>query len=403
VEFTEIGKRLNVEHILEGSVRKAGNRLRITAQLIKVSDGFHLWSERYDRELTDVFAIQDEISQAITAKLRARLSVNRQAVKQPTENIEAYNLNLKGRYSRSKLTPDNLAKSKEYFEKAIALDPNYAAPWHGLAAIYGASATLGFSPPRTAIEQSRRPILKALELDNTLPEAHAHLAGISAWEYDWKGAERGFLRALEFGPSIRDVLFLYSYFYLIPMRRLDEALAAMQKEQELDPLSSAAYVYLGYIYILLKHYDRAIELSRNALELDPNTPAAYSFIGYAHTMKGEPDEAIRIYDTIKPFLRSIPLLQGDLGTVYAMAGRTSEAHRILEELHTAARNAYVPALPFALIHLGLGEIDECFDWLYKAVDNREPTISHVTCVPMYDPLRSHPRYKALLRKMNLES
>jgi TolB-like protein/Tfp pilus assembly protein PilF len=401
-DITKIAEALRVSNILEGSVRKSGNRIRVTAQLIEASKGIHLWSERYDRELTDVFTIQDEISQAITQKLKARLSGDRHSVKRPTENIEAYNLNLKGRYYRSKLTPDNLAKSKEYFEKAIELDPNYAAPWHGLAAIYGASATMGFSPPRTAIEQSRRPILKALELDDKLPEAHAHLAAISAIEFDWKRAERGFLRTLELGPNIWDAWYLYSFCYLIPMGRLDEALGAMQKAQELDPLSSSAYFTLGYIYTLLKQYDHAIELCRNALELDPNLPSAYGFTGFAHIMKGEPDKAIRIYDVIKPLLRSIPLLQGVLGTAYAMAGQTSEAHRILEELHTTARNTYVPSFPFAEIYLSLGEIDECFDWLYKAVDDREPTISHVTCNPIFDPLRSHPRYKALLRKMNLE-
>ena len=402
VDISQIRDKLKVQNILEGSVRKSGNRVRVTAQLINTADESHIWSERYDRDLTDVFAIQDEISQVISEKLRVQFSGDRQAVKRPTENIEAYNLNLKGRYYRSKLTPDNLAKSKEYFEKAIELDPNYAAPCHGLAAIYGASATMGFSPPRTAIEQSRRPILKALELDDKLPEAHAHLAAISAIEFDWKRAERGFLRTLELGPNIWDAWYLYSFCYLIPMGRLDEALGAMQKAQELDPLSSSAYFTLGYIYTLLKQYDHAIELCRNALELDPNLPSAYGFTGFAHIMKGEPDKAIRIYDVIKPLLRSIPLLQGVLGTAYAMAGQTSEAHRILEELHTTARNTYVPSFPFAEIYLSLGEIDECFDWLYKAVDDREPTISHVTCNPIFDPLRSHPRYKALLRKMNLE-
>ena len=252
VDISQIRDKLKVQNILEGSVRKSGNRVRVTAQLINTADESHIWSERYDRDLTDVFAIQDEISQVISEKLRVQFSGDRQAVKRPTENIEAYNLNLKGRYYRSKLTPDNLAKSKEYFEKAIELDPNYAAPWHGLAAIYGASATMGFSPPRTAIEQSRRPILKALELDDKLPEAHAHLAAISAIEFDWKRAERGFLRTLELGPNIWDAWYLYSFCYLIPMGRLDEALGAMQKAQELDPLSSSAYFTLGYIYTLLK-------------------------------------------------------------------------------------------------------------------------------------------------------
>jgi serine/threonine protein kinase len=182
-DITKIAEALRVSNILEGSVRKSGNRIRVTAQLIEASKGIHLWSERYDRELTDVFTIQDEISQAITQKLKARLSGDRHSVKRPTENIEAHNLNLKGRYYLFKLTPDGLAKSKEYFEQAIAMDPNYASPWHGLAAMYGTSGIMGFTPPWTVVEKSRRAILKALELDNNLPEAHAHLGGMRVFEF----------------------------------------------------------------------------------------------------------------------------------------------------------------------------------------------------------------------------
>ena len=354
--------------------------------------------------MTDVFAIQDEISQAITEKLRARLSGDRQVIKRPTENIEAYNLNLKGRYYRSKLTPDSLAKSKECFEKAIALDPNYAAPWHGLAAIYGTSATMGFSQPRFAIEQSRLPILKALELDNTLPEAHAHLGGMWAVEFDWRGAEREFLRALQLGPSIWDVWYLYSFFYLIPKQRLEEALAAMRKAQELDPLSPVVNANLGYIYMLLKQYDQAIGLCKNALELDSNLPAANTYLGFAHIVKGEQDEAIRICDTIKPSLGRVPVVQGGLGYVYAMAGRIGEAHRILEELQIAARNSYVPAWSFAVIYMGLGETEKAFDWFDKAVEEHSPLIlsSSFYMFLNYEHLSSHPRYKALLVNPHIE-
>jgi adenylate cyclase len=401
-DIRKIAEVLGVANILEGSVRKSGNRIRVTAQLIEASKGVHLWSERYDRDLTDVFAIQDEISQIISEKLRARLSGDQRAVKRPTENIEAYNLYLKGRYYFFKLTPDGLAKSKEYFEKAIAADPKFASPWHGLAAMYGTLAILGIAPPRTVVEQSHHAILKALELDNNLPEAHAHLGGMRVYEFDWRGAEKEFLQALKFSQSSMDVWFLYSMCYLLPMQRLEEALAAMQKAQELDPLSPNIHSYLGNIYIIMRQYDRAIEHYRNALELNPQLPMAIVFLGAAHILKGELDEGIRITEAAAKLEAQIPLLKGTIGWAYAKVGRTSDARRFLEELQMAAAKSYVPAINLAYIHSGLREIDECFDCLYKAVDNREPTIVQFIFFPGFDPLRSHPRYKALLRKMNLE-
>ena len=402
-DITKIAEALRVSNILEGSVRKSGNRIRVTAQLIEASKGIHLWSERYDRELTDVFTIQDEISQAITQKLKARLSGDRHSVKRPTENIEAHNLNLKGRYYLFKLTPDGLAKSKEYFEQAIAIDPNYASPWHGLAAMYGTSGIMGFTPPWTVVEKSRRAILKALELDNNLPEAHAHLGGMRVFEFDWRGAEREFLQALELSRSSVDVWFLYSMYYLVPMGRLEEALAAMQKAQELDPLSPSIHANLGNICNLMGQYDRAIEHCRNALELAPHHFASHVYIGSAHMFKGEFEEGIRSIEAAVKLAGQFPIFQGTLGWTYAKAGRTGEARRLLEELKTAACKSYVPAISFAYIYDGLGEVDECFDWLNKAVDDRELTALHMICHPGFESLRSHPRYKALLRKMNLEA
>jgi serine/threonine protein kinase/Flp pilus assembly protein TadD len=402
VDIGQIRDKLKVQNILEGSVRKSGNRIRVTVQLINTADESHLWSERYDRDLTDVFAIQDEISQVISEKLTVQLSGSKTPVKKPTENIEAYNLNLKGRYYLSKLTPDNLAKSKEYFEQAIATDPDYASPWHGLAAMYNVSGMMGDTPPRAANEQSRRAILKALELDNTLPEAHSHLGGLLANEFDWKGAESRMLRALELGPNSSHVWSIYSLYYLLPTGRLEEALAAMLKTLELDPLSPASHAFLGSIYIMMRQYDRAIEQYRNALELNPHWPVALSSLGSAHIVKGELEEGIRLYETNKSLLDRIPLFHGNLGYAYAVAGRTAEAHRILEKLHSIARKDYVPAKNFAEIYLGLGETDKALDWLYKAVDEGHGMISYIHQSPEWDPLRSHPRYKALRRKMNLE-
>jgi len=401
VDIGQIRDRLKVQNILEGSVRKSGNRIRITAQLINTADESHLWSERYDRQMTDVFAIQDEISQVISEKLRVQLSGTKTLVKKPTENIEAYNLNLKGRYYLFKIRPDSLAKSKEYFEKAISIDPDYASPWHGLAAMYSTLGRFGITPPRTANEQSRRAILKALELDNTLPGAHAHLAGLLACEFDWTGSEREFLRAQELGPGILEVWILYSIYLLIPMQRLEEALAAMRKAQEIDPLSPNVHANLGSIYIFMGQYDRGIELCRNALELDPNYFLANFYLSYAHIMKGKPDEAIRIFETMTHMLGRISFIQGFLGYAYAMAGQTNKAFQILEELHTVARTEYVPAPSFAWIYMGFGEIDKAYDWFDKGVEERNSLLLYINIFHNIEHFRSHPRYKALLRKMNL--
>jgi tetratricopeptide (TPR) repeat protein len=235
-----------------------------------------------------------------------------------------------------------------------------------------------------------------------LPEAHSHLGGLLALELDWTGAEKEFLRALELGPRTLDVWLLYGLYYLIPTQRLEEALVAYQKAQEKDPLSPIVQANLGYLHILMSQYDRAMELCRNALELAPDYFLANLFLGLAHIMKGEPDEAIQIYEKATHSLGQSPYIQGALGYAYAMAGRTSEAHRILEELRTTAQTAYIPALSFAWIYMGLGEIDKAFDWFDKMVEERGMVSFFILFTQNIGHVRSHPRYKALLRKMNLK-
>jgi eukaryotic-like serine/threonine-protein kinase len=278
-DITKIAETLRVSTILEGSVRKAGNRIRVTAQLIDASRGSHLWSQRYDREMTDVFAIQDEISQAIAEKLRLGLAADRPLIKCHTGNVEAYNLYLKGRFHFLKFAPESVAKGRELFEQAIAVDPNYAPPWHGLAQYYHWLGSTGRMPPKAAMEQCRHAVLKVLELDEMLPEAHATLAMLLAGEYDWKGAEREFRRALELGPDNSESWIGYCGCYLVPMRRLDEAATAAQRALELDPLSPGSQMYMGAQYLFLKQYDRAIVQYRNALDLDPNFPLTHLWLG----------------------------------------------------------------------------------------------------------------------------
>ena len=399
-DIRRIAEVLGVANILEGSVRKSGNRIRVTAQLIEANKGGHLWSERFDRDLTDVFAIQDEIAEAITDALKVKLSVAPSARRQYEPNLAAHEAYLKARYHLQSLRPDSLTLCKEYFEQAIAMDQHYASPWHGLAAYYHVLGTLGSMLPKIANAQSKQAILKALELDNMLPAAHAHLASLLAIEFDWKGAEKEFHLAFKLSSNSSDVWHLYGIYYLMPMRRIEEAHAAMQRAHELDPLAPNLKAYLGFSYILMKQYDQAIAQCRSVLELDPYSHLANLCLGSAYLWSGKLDEGVQAIEEATNLLGHP--MNAYLAWAYAMAGRTSEARSLLDELRLAAQKIYIPAWAFATIYSGLDEIDECFNWTFKAIENQEFFISMLINDPGFDPLRSHPRYKALLRKMNLE-
>jgi len=401
VDVREIGTRLNVEHVLEGSVRRSGNRIRVTAQLVMASDGYPLWSQRFDRDMTDVFAIQDEISQAIVEKLRVRLVADRPLVKRHTENVEAYNLYLKARYQLLRFTPEGLAKSKEYYEQALALDPEYALAWHGLAGFSNVLGMAGFMPPKAANAQAEQATRKALQFDDQLAEAHAMMGALRASEFDRKGAELEFTRAVALDPASVDVLRWYDHYYLGPMKLWDEAVAAYLRALETDPLSPSLQAQLGYIYCLKRQWDRAITQCRTALDLDPQF-WVYILLGSCYFHVGKHDDAIRAMEKQAQVLGRSSFALGNLGWAYASTGRTAEALKLLEELQDRAQQQYTPSWSFAVIYQGLGEMDKAFDWFEKAVDERDPLMLHVHVHPNYDPLHTHPRYPALLRKMNLE-
>ncbi|MBN2318733.1 MAG: protein kinase [Acidobacteria bacterium] len=402
VDVREIGAKLNVENILEGSVRKSGNRIRVTTQLISVSNGYHLWSERYDREMTDIFDIQDEICRAIVEKLRIQLTAGHQLVKRHTENLEAYNLCLKASYHLSKGVPESVAKSREYYEQAIALDPKYALAWYGLAYFYYILGFLGYMPTKAAYAESNRAAEKILELDETLPEAYALIGMFRASNYQWKEAELEFHHALELNPKSEGAWVLYDYYCLVPLGRLDEAVAASEKAAELDPLSPFLQWRLGYRYYLARQWDRAIKQCCNALELDPTYIFAHCHLGLSHLQKGEHDEAIRTIETAVQLAGRGPFLLGALGAIYAKAGRIEEARKILMELEDLNQKTYVQPSSFPWICSELGEMDKAFDWWEKAVDEHEGLIIHFHLDPTYDLLHAHPRYPAILRRMKLD-
>jgi serine/threonine protein kinase/Tfp pilus assembly protein PilF len=399
-DITKIAEALRVNTILEGSVRKAGNRIRITAQLIDATRGTHLWSERYDREMTDVFAIQDEISQVIADKLR--VSQGRSPVKRYTDNLDAYNLYLRGRYYYLMMTPDGFAKSKMYLEQAIAMDPDDALAWFGLAQTYWFSGFLGFTQPKAIYAEVLQATLKALELDDMLPEAHAMMAILRFSDFDWEGCEREFRRARELGPEPAFVLWAYSSFYLSPMGRIDEAIATCRKALELDPLSPLLQWWLAYGYFCARQHDRTINQCRNLLELYPNYWHAYILTGVSNMAKNRIDEAIQAFETAVQHGGRDTTALAYLGLARGFLRRFSEATAILDELNVLAREKYVPPTNFAWVYFGLGEGEKAFDWLEKALEEKDGMVMNVLRAS-HPSIHSHPRYHALLRKMNLEA
>ena len=407
-DVREIGARLNVEHILEGSVRRVGNRLRVTAQLVKASDGYHLWSQRFDREMTDIFAIQDEISQAIVEKLRVRLSADRLLVKRHTENLTAYDLCLKARYHLFKLTQEGREAGRQYCEQAIALDPNYAMAYVVLAESHLWSAFWGSTNPREAFPRAKSAALEALRLDDTIADAHSALGTVlGSGEFDWHGAEREFRRALELNPSSEavryDYAWCFSMWFLLPLGRVEQAVTEMRRALELDPLDPFYNSLLGYLLDVTRQFEPAVAQLQHAIDLDPTFFFSYWFLSISYAYKGRLDEAIAVSEKANELSGGHALTLGTLGSHYGRAGRTAEARQLLEKLTARRRLTYVPSSAIAWVHAGLGELDESLEWIAKGIEDRDPTlVTALKSGPTYDRLRSHPAFPALLRKMNLD-
>jgi serine/threonine-protein kinase len=404
VDVREIGAKLDVGHILEGSVRKAGNRIRVTAQLIKVADQSHLWSERYDREMTDVFAIQDDISRAIVDNLRVRLVAGRPLVKRHTENVEAYNLLLRGRHCALRMTRESLAKGKEYLDQAIALDANYALAYADRANCYFASAFWGFMVPKEALPKAKSAALAALKLDDSLAEAHSIWGVVSGTsDFDWAGAERECRRAVQLNPASPIVHYDYGFFCLRPMGRLEEALAELRLAVELDPLSALYNTLVAYVNYARGEYDVAIGQFRLAMDLDPGWHMPHWLLATVYQHLGRFKEAIAPAQKACELSGRMAQTVGILALAYGLAGRQGEARALLEELTTQRCTTYVPPWAIAVAYRGLGEVGQALDWLEKGVEERDLLlVTGLKCDPRYISLHGHPRYQALLRKMNLE-
>jgi len=393
VKIAEIARELGVEHILEGSVRKAGNRIRVTAQLIKAADGYHLWSQRYDSEMTDVFAIQDEISTAIADQLKVHLTGR----KRPTTNVAAYELFLEGRHNWSRGASE---KARECYEKAIALDPGYAPAYAGISESYMQSATR-LADPAEAIPKIEAAARRALELDSTLADAHSMLGNVSAFSYRWDEARKHFLRGMELSSGAIHNRAGYVLWYLVPQGLLEEALREADRAASLDPLSPLRPALKGAALFYSRRFDESAEWFRRTLDMSPRNPTFAIYLGRAYAYQNQFERAIAaVEQAIQDTGRWAWTLFG-LGTVHALAGHTGGAHRVLEELHQLAQSKYVPPSFVARLHAQLGEKDAAFEWAGKALEQRDPNLLWIKVEPAFDSLRSDPRYLALLEKMNL--
>jgi TolB-like protein/Flp pilus assembly protein TadD/predicted Ser/Thr protein kinase len=408
-DIRKIAEILGVTNILEGSVRKAGNRIRVTAQLVTAADGSHLWSERYDREMTDIFAIQDEISQAIAEKLRIRLSPGHPRVKRYTENLAAYDLCLKARYYILKMTQEGRETGRRYCEQAITLDPSYALAYVVLAESYLMNAFWGSTDPREAFSRAKSAALEALSLDDTIADAHSALGTVlGSGEFDWHAAEREFHRAQELNPSsvaVRyDYAWCYAMWFLLPLGLVEQALTEMRRALQLDPLDPFCNSLLGCLLYLARQFEPAVAQLRHAVELDPTFFFSYWLLSVAYQLSGQLDEAIAAAQRANELSGGHAVTMGVLGAVYGRVGRIAEARQLLAELTERRRSIYVPASALAFLYGGLGEQETTLQWIARSIEERDPIIvTSLKISPTFDPLRSHPRYRALLRKMNLEA
>ena len=402
-DLQEIGSRLGVRAIFAGRVQQIGSSLIIKTELVDIANEAQIWGEQYRREMIDIFTLQVEIAENISEKLRLKLSgeEKKQLAKCCAVNTEAFQFYLKGRYFvTTKRTEEWIKKGIRYFQKAIDLDPNYALAYSGIAEAYGflASSTGGWSP-RKAYPKSKVAAFKALELDDTLGEAHCSL-GFSYLLYDWDfaEAERQFSRAIVLSPNYPNAHDGYG-FYLKAVGRHAEAIEKCKAAQKLDLLSPFAHVSLGYAYYFARDYDRAIDECNKALEMDKYSTFAYRNLGLAYLQQGKFESATGALGKAATFSSGGLAFESYLGFAYAAAGKKTEAIETLANLRDIAKQRYVSAYNFAMIHLGLGEFDDAIEWLEKAVEERSGFLPFLNVEPMLDPLRENSRFQDLLRRI----
>ena len=404
IDVRDVGQQLKVGSILEGSVRKSGNKLRITVTLVNVADGFCLWSAKYDREMSDIFAIQDEISHAIVAALKITLRGAAEApiAHRATGDPDAYNLYLQGRFFWNKRTAEDLQKGIACFKQATDLDPQFAAALAGLADCYATQAIYGLKAPADAIPLARAAAQKALVINNRLAEAHASLGCIRAvYDWDWQGAEKEFQRAVEISPRYGTAHHWYATNCLLPLRRFDQARAELQAACDLEPLSLVIRTTVGLQFFLERNHDEAVEALRKVVALDENFGMAHFFLGQVYIEKQMFTEAIAELEMAATLAGYSSEAITVLGAAYAGAGDKEETLRRLKELKQRSRTGYVSPLLFTQLLLARGEKDQALHYLKQAREIRACDLIWLDVRPAFDDLRHEPGFVEICRELGL--
>lgn len=397
------GREQQVDAVLDGGVQKSGDRLRITVRFLRVADGHTLWTKHFDENFTDIFSLQDRVSEKIAGLLVAKLTEQEQTLltKRHTDNPQAYELYLKGNHSSG--TEERLKQNIEFFQRAIKLDPGYALAYAGLADAYmKLGGPHGYRAPRETFPQAKEALMKALELDGTLAEGHTLLATYKLfYEWDWSGAEWELKRAIQLDPNNSSA---HEWFgiYLQSRGRFDESLVEKKLARKFDPINPGIIANVGYTLFFARRYDEAMEQYRKALELRPNYAWCYVALGESYLQKGMYGEAIVEVNKalgLDGDTRTIAIL----GYAYALAGKHDEARKLLSQLEELSKRKYVPTFFIAIIYVGLGEKDRAFEWLDKAYQERNANLVNLNVQPIFDPIRLEPRFGNLLRKVGLSS
>jgi TolB-like protein/DNA-binding winged helix-turn-helix (wHTH) protein/Flp pilus assembly protein TadD len=398
----QVARELNVDGIVEGTVQRSGDRVRVTAQLIYAPTDRHLWTESYDRELKDVLTLQDDVARAIANEIKVTLTPQEQmslAAVRPV-NPAAYEAYLKGRYYWNKRTAEGITKALDYFQQAINQQPDYGLAYSGLADCSSGLTWHGFASPTEALPRAKAAALKAVEIDPTSGEAHASLALVLSHQRNWAAAESEFKRALQLSPRYANAHHWYGD-YLSVVGRHDEALVEAKRAFELDPLSPMINTWLGLRYYHARRYSEAIEQGRNILEFDPSFAPAHLLLGLAYVQKGLHAQAISELQSATSLSGDSPLYMAQVGVAYAVAGKNAEALGVIDQLQKLATQRYVSSYGLAQIYAALGDKQHAMKWLQSAYDEHAVWMQYLKVDPVLDSLRSQARFQDLVRQMGL--
>lgn len=405
VDPQSVGREMNVRAVLTGRLIQLDDNLIIRTELVDATNGWQLWGEQYNRKTSDILSVQEEISRRISEKLRTKLTgeERERLAKRPTTSTEAYQTYLKGRFHWNKRTQEGIERGIEYFKEAIALDPAYALAYAGLADSYALLGAVEYAAlsPGVAMQQAREATLKALEIDDTLAEAHASFAYVRIFDWNWPEAEREYRRSIELNPSYATAHHWYAH-YLTAMGRQAEAITEMNIARELDPLSLPINAGMGWHYYLTRQYDEAIREYHKTLELNENFYMAHFLLGMALEQVCRYDEALAAYSRANTLSGSSPAMFAAPGHAYAMLGRADDARRVLASLHALSARQFVSPYHIAVIHAALNETDQAFDWLSRACDAQSEALIWFALDPMLDPLRPDPRFHTILARIGLD-